>query len=171
MRLNVVLLVVLLASVGANLAIRQDVTRPNREFLPEMVHSMAYESFSANPNFPDGKTLQVPVAGTIRRPDRIPANAISAQRGAVVFQTFCQPCHGAGGKGDGPVVQRGYPAPPSLLAEKAVSMSDGEMFRILSEGQKNMPSYASQLSREDRWSAIRHVRTLQPAVKMQAGQP
>jgi mono/diheme cytochrome c family protein len=35
------------------------------------------------------------------------------------------------------------------------------MFHILTFGQKNMPSHASQLSVKDRWSVIAYVRSLQ----------
>jgi mono/diheme cytochrome c family protein len=35
------------------------------------------------------------------------------------------------------------------------------MFHILTYGQKNMPSYASQVSEDDRWKAILYVRSLQ----------
>jgi mono/diheme cytochrome c family protein len=59
------------------------------------------------------------------------------------------------------VTQRGFPPPPSLLAEHALQMKEGQMFHVLTFGQNNMPSYASQISREDRWNAIAYVRMLQ----------
>ncbi len=161
--LNYTLLGVLVASAGVNVAIRPDLQKPNREFLPEMVRTAAYDSFAPNENFPDGKTLRRQVPGTVMRPERRPAVPVEkrAARGAVIFGTFCQPCHGAAGKGDGPVAMRGYPPPPSLLAANAIQMSDGEMFTILSNGRKNMPSYAPQIPAEDRWNAIAHVRSMQ----------
>src|SRR5205823_12508017 len=73
-------------------------------------------------------------------------------------------CHGVGGAGNGPVAQRGYPPPPSLLAEHVLKMKDGQLFHVLTYGQNNMPSYASQLSREDRWNVILYVRSMQAAV-------
>jgi len=90
-------------------------------------------------------------------------NVRARERGAFVFSNFCVVCHGAGGSGNGPVAQRGYPPPPSLLADHALKMKDGQLFHVLTYGQNNMPSYASQLSREDRWNAILYVRTLQAA--------
>ena len=44
-----------------------------------------------------------------------------------------------------------------------MKMKDGQLFHVLTYGQNNMPSYASQLSREDRWNAILYVRTMQAA--------
>jgi mono/diheme cytochrome c family protein len=83
------------------------------------------------------------------------------QRGAYVFQTFCQPCHGAGGTGDGVVVKRGGPPPKSFLAPDIRALSDGQMFRSITYGKGNMAPYASQVEREDRWKAIRYIRSLQ----------
>ena len=45
--------------------------------------------------------------------------------------------------------------------EHAINMADGQMFHVISTGQGNMASYASQVEREDRWRAILHVRRLQ----------
>ncbi len=42
-----------------------------------------------------------------------------------------------------------------------MKMKDGQIFHVLTFGQNNMPSYASQLSREDRWNVITYVRSLQ----------
>ena len=66
----------------------------------------------------------------------------------------------------GPVTQRGVPPPPSLLAPHAVQIKDGQLFHILTYGQNNMASYASQLSRDDRWNVIVYVRSLQAAAKL-----
>ena len=193
--LNLVLLVAFLGSLVLNWAARRDAARPNLEFLPEMVRTERYNSFSPNSNFPDGKTLQAPVPGTIprgheplyyratpedaARAGRELANAFhstdagAVERGAFIYRNFCQACHGTTGLGDGPVALRGFPAPPSLLAEKALKMPDGQVFHLLTYGQKNMPSYASQISREDRWKVILFVRSLQhpPAPRLAGGQP
>ena len=185
MVLNALLLVVLIISVSASWLLTPNPARPNSEFLPQMAHAPRYNAFAPNPNFNNGATLQRPEAGTIPRglmplhyaatpQDALrageelqspvaPENQRARDRGAFVFANFCAVCHGAGGAGNGPVAQRGYPPPPSLLAEHAQKMKDGQLFHILSYGQNNMPSYASQLSREDRWNAILYVRALQRA--------
>ena len=36
------------------------------------------------------------------------------------------------------------------------------MFHTITYGKNNMGSYASQLSREQRWKIIKYIRTLQP---------
>lgn len=159
MKLNLFLSAVLVALLAANLGLSDNPGRRNFEAMPEMVRTASYKAFSPNPNFRDGKTLQPPPEGVVARP----AAAARARSGAVVFQTYCQPCHGAGGKGDGLVALRGFPPPPSLLAPHAVELTDGQMFDIVTRGQKNMPSYASQIPAPDRRAAIAHVRGLQGA--------
>lgn len=183
--LNGFLLLVVILSVASSWILSSDPTRPNFEFLPQMAHSPRYNAFASNPNFADGSTLQRPEPGTIPRGHvplhyaATPQDALRAgeelksplelnnlrarQRGEFVFANFCTACHGAAGAGNGPVPQRGYPAPPSLLAEHALKMKDGQMFHVLTYGQNNMPSYSGQLSREDRWNAIVYVRTMQAA--------
>ncbi len=180
--LNWVLLALLvLASVAAALT-RWDASRPNARFLPEMVESVPYDSFARNPHFADGKTLQAPVAGTIARgwlpdPDAS-SNPLSGDdrstldRGRLLFARFCSPCHGLSGEGDGPVTKRGYPPPPSLFADSSLRLSDGEVFRVITNGTGNMPPHAAQISREDRWKVILHLRSLQtPRRSAQLNQP
>ena len=180
--LNVFLLILLVGCAIANWALRPDLSRPNMEFAPDMAHGPRYNAFAANPNFPDGKTLQREPDTSIPRgfmplhyaatPDDavragneltspVSQGSASLKRGQFVFENYCATCHGAGGLGNGPVAQRGFPPPPSLLADKTRKMKDGQLFHVLTFGQNNMPSYASQVSREDRWSVIAYVRSLQ----------
>jgi len=181
--LNWMLLAVLVVTIAAAWQAGSTPSEPNAEFLPEMVRSPAYGAFEANPNFADGKTLRQPVAGTIprgaqplhyqateedrKRAGRELDNPYSAgdrqavSRGAEHYARMCTPCHGAGGAGDGPVALRGYPPPPSLLADGAVDLKDGGMFHIITYGKGNMPPHAAQISREDRWKIILHIRSMQ----------
>ncbi len=163
----------------------KDPSRPYVEFWPEaqMSRTPAYKSFTANANFADGMTLRSPPPNTLARGqlalryEATPADALRAglelrnpfsaddaarlQRGATIFASFCQVCHGPTGLGNGPVTQHGFPAPPSLLADRAMQMKDGQMFHVLTYGQGNMSSYAGQLSSDDRWCVVLHVRKLQ----------
>lgn len=178
--LTIGLAVLLVASIGLNIAARRGaVTSPPFEYFPDMYRTVRYNAFEANPNFADGSTLRVPPPGTIPRgllplasealtpPGTTPENpfkaddAAAVERGAVVFDTYCVPCHGATAAGDGLVVQHGFPAPPTLLRARTRAMSDAQIFGIISNGSGGMPSYATQVSRDDRWKAILHVRKLQ----------
>jgi mono/diheme cytochrome c family protein len=190
--LNALLLAFLLLLLGANWGLRREEARRNFEVFPDMVDAVSAESFAANPLFADGKVMREPVPGTIPRnlpplhyaatpedakragrelvnPYRA-ANAAALVRGEAVYTTFCLTCHGPQGKGDGPVAQRGFPAPPSLLAPNALGLADGQLFHILTWGQNNMPSYGPQVDREDRWRVILYVRSLQRAADTSEGE-
>jgi len=183
---NPVLFVALLGAVALCCFVPpRDVSRPNYVFLPEaqMGQSPAYDTFAPNPKFADGLTLRTPPPGAIARgstplhylptlEDALrageelknpfpPLDEARRERGATVFTNFCQVCHGPLGQGNGPVALGGFPPPASLLADRAVQMKDGQMFHVLTYGQGNMPSFAAQLSADDRWSVILHVRMLQ----------
>jgi mono/diheme cytochrome c family protein len=89
--------------------------------------------------------------------------AASVQRGAELFRIYCACCHGATGMGDGPVAQRGFPPPPSLLTGKSMQMQDGQIFHVLTYGQGSMSPFAAQLTPGQRWDLVNHVRSMQQA--------
>jgi mono/diheme cytochrome c family protein len=185
--LNTILTVALIVVAGMSWFLRTSAATTNYEFLPDMAHSARYGAYSQNPNFPDGRTLQAPPSGVIAKEhmplhytatpqDAIRAgeelvnplgsgNENSVQRGAKVFTNYCAVCHGSDAAGLGPVSQRGFPPPPSLLLPHAVQMKDGQMFHVLTYGQNNMPSYASQITSDDRWKVITYIRSIQGAVQ------
>ena len=151
-----------------------------------MVESVPYDPYDASPV--TGTTLQKPPVGTVPFgfiPFEYGADSAEAIRaglelvsplkntdadrleGKSVYETFCQICHGVTGVGDGPIIGR-FPNPPSLLAERASSMPDGQMYHILTVGQGLMPPYAVQVTPTERWQAVLHVRLLQQANQEQA---
>jgi mono/diheme cytochrome c family protein len=93
------------------------------------------------------------------------ADKSAVARGAFVFVNFCQPCHAADAQGVGPVVKRGFPPPPPLTRGQTQSKTDEQLFQVVTNGINTMPSYALQLSREDRWKVILHVRSLRPPIR------
>ena len=176
--------VALVAALGLVFG-RRDISEPHFEVMPDMVHSIPYDAFSANRDALEGRALGPAVPGTIPRgfmPVHYEATKEDAARageelnnpfqvtddeavgrGQFVFATFCTPCHGGDGMGTGPVVMRGFPAPPPLTGETVVNMKDGQMFHVITYGGENMPPHAAQVSAEDRWKAILHMRVLQAA--------
>lgn len=68
-RTNTVLAILLLLTIGLIVGADVDYTQPNVEFLPEMKRSGASNAYAANSVLPGGRTLQVPVPGTIPRGD------------------------------------------------------------------------------------------------------
>ncbi len=174
-----VIIIAVVAIIMIERFFRPDPKVRNVEIMTEMVYSPGYKAYEPNPNFADGRTLRQPVAGTIPRGylplyDRatmkledagslknpFEADVAVLARGRAVYQTFCQVCHGPAGLGDGPVTKRGVPPPPSFLGQSTAQLADGQIFYILSEGKANMPSYAAQVGRDDRWKVIHYMKTL-----------
>ena len=176
------------AGLCLGLAALQFVMKPDPgqrhfEIFTEMAYSRASEAFSPNAWFEDGKTSQPLVAGVVPRGQLPfaygsgPEEAVRAGRelrnpvdpedvaaqafGAELYRIYCLACHDARGSGEGPVVLRGMLPPPSLHADRAKQMPDGEMFHVLTRGQGIMASYAAQLDPTERWKVIRYVRRLQ----------
>jgi mono/diheme cytochrome c family protein len=177
------LLVLLIVTLTASWVLWPDVARRNWVYAPDMARSPAVAAFEDSNILPERQALRAPVPGTVPR-GQLPlpyaatsedavragvelANPFAAAvpatqvRGETVFRTFCQPCHGAEGRGDGLVVQRGLPAPPSLMTQRVRDMKDGQIFHIISYGQNTMSPYAVQMVQDDRWRAIVYLRSVQ----------
>jgi len=78
----------------------------------------------------------------------------------------CGICHGAKLDGNGPLYKGGegpYPAKPATLVGdvKYESMPEGQMFYSVMYGKNLMGSYASQLSRKQRWMVIKYIKNKQ----------
>lgn len=85
----------------------------------------------------------------------------------------CGICHGAKLDGNGPLYKGGegpYAAKPATLVGdvKYESMPDGQMFYSVAYGKNLMGSYASQLSRTQRWMVIKYIKEKQSAAKATA---
>lgn len=77
------------------------------------------------------------------------------------YDIFCSECHGFTGDGDGMVVRRGYPHPPSLLSSEARQQTAQQLVEAISHGKGLMASYAAQIEPRDRWAITAYVRALQ----------
>ena len=172
-----------LASSGCNV---QD--QPNFMIAPwinHMAFSSANEAQGENPFLPNGRSMMTPPEGTIPRgfmplhytgakeeakqageelKNPVQATPENLARGKWGFETFCAPCHGVTGAGDGPVSKRGVPGFPIATPDsKPVKdgYKDGHIFHIMTYGRGLMGSYASQVNQQDRWKIILHLRELQ----------
>jgi mono/diheme cytochrome c family protein len=158
------------------------------EYAPNMYEHLAYDPDQPNPNFKDGKTAQVPPAGTIpigwvtfdypnthdgylaasaEVTSPLPQTQANFAEGKTLFLHFCSPCHGVNGQGDGLVVQHGFPPPPSYSKGQSSrggamkDLTDGKIYHTITYGLNAMGSYASQLAPNERWKVIMYVHHLQ----------
>lgn len=158
---------------------------PGKIYMPDMAYSRAYEAYAPN-NLAkeDINYIPYPVEGTIRRGDLFPyplpndtngykmsaeikdplppldnAQMKEAER---LFNINCAICHGAKMDAQGPLATGGkVPAVANLTLSQYVKMPVGTMFHAITYGKGNMGSYASQLSRKQRWMVIQYVKAHQ----------
>lgn len=151
------------------------------EYFPDMVYSEAYETYAPNNIFPDGKTAQPPVPGTIPRnmlPFQYPKTSEGLRlaglelknpfqpdnenlaRGRVEYNTFCANCHGFDGVGDGNLYSSGkYPSePPSIITKEMLGKPDGEYYHIITVGSGIMGPFGSLIRPQDRWKIILYIK-------------
>ncbi len=83
------------------------------------------------------------------------------ERGEDRYRVFCIVCHGPVGKGDGIVVRRGYPQPPTYHDDRLRNAPVGHFFDVMTNGWGKMNSYASQIPVADRWAIVAYIRALQ----------
>jgi len=82
-------------------------------------------------------------------------------RGEQRYKIFCIVCHGPTGNGDGMVVRRGFPQPPTYNDDRLRNAPVGHFFDVMTNGWGKMNSYASQVPAADRWAIVAYIRALQ----------
>jgi mono/diheme cytochrome c family protein len=166
--------------------------QPGKIYMPDMTYSRAYETYALRDTaftmdqseadhkiFYNGST----VAGTMRRGELPPYTVPNDSNGLInlsalvknplpplttkdsleaarQFNINCAICHGAKAENNGPVSLK-LGGVKNIVAISP-TYSDGRIFHVMNYGQNNMGSYASQLSREQRWRIVQYIRTLEP---------
>jgi mono/diheme cytochrome c family protein len=155
---------------------------PGKTYMPDMAYSRAYEAYTPNDLAKeDINYVPYPVEGTIRRGDLFPytlpndsngykmsasvkdplppLDTVQMKEAERLFNINCAICHGAKMDAQGPLATGGkVPAVANLTLAQYVQMPEGTMFHSITYGKGNMGSYASQLSREQRWMVIQYVK-------------
>lgn len=147
----------------------------------KMVDQPRYDPLEASTFFADGLSARQPVS------DTVPINAVLDNplettglsngqpatefpmqlteqvlaRGRERYNIYCAPCHGYTGEGNGMVVQRGFPAPPTFHSDQMRGMAPGFYFQVITQGFGRMFPYASQVAPDDRWAIAAYIRALQ----------
>ena len=80
--------------------------------------------------------------------------------GKILYETYCDHCHGAKGEGDGKVADK-YNGVANLKGAAIKGVSEGHIFHVITMGKGLMQPHGSQVSVEDRWKIARYVKALQ----------
>jgi mono/diheme cytochrome c family protein len=90
-----------------------------------------------------------------------PATPALLARGQQRFDIYCSPCHGLAGDGDGMIVRRGFPAPPSYHEARLLAAPASHFYDVITHGYGAMYSYADRVDPGDRWAIVAYIRALQ----------
>ncbi|MGD1839628.1 MAG: c-type cytochrome [Thermonemataceae bacterium] len=90
----------------------------------------------------------------------LPANEEIIAEGKVLYERYCQACHGAKGDGNGKVGIK-YTGVANLAAGQVAKYNGGHIFHVITHGKGRMWPHASQVSPVDRWKIVEYVHVLQ----------
>jgi hypothetical protein len=146
-----------------------------------MADQPRYEALEQSDFFLDGAAARHPPEGTVPRgfaqhDDYFSTGRIDGElgntfplpvtgelllRGQERFNIHCSPCHDRTGSGQGMIVQRGFPQPPSYHTDRLRNAPVGHFFDVITHGFGRMYDYSAQVTPEDRWAIAAYIRALQ----------
>jgi cytochrome c553 len=169
--MNRMLLLPAVGAIAFLMACRQD-----------MFNQPRYKTFAADPFFPDGASARPIPPHTVARGHAdldteyfqgltkdgklvetypMPVTRAVLERGRDRFDIYCAVCHGRTGEGNGMIVQRGFPSPPSYQITRLRNAPAGYFYYVITNGYGVMYSYASRVEPADRWAIAAYIRALQ----------
>ena len=187
-KIRILLALILVALLVTTIESCDGKREPGKTYMPDMAYSRAFEAYAPNNLKEEGiNYIPYPVAGTIRRGDLYPytlpndsngykmsaevkdplppLDTIQMAEAQRLFNINCAICHGPKLDAQGPLSTGGkVPAVANLTLAQYVKMPVGTMFHSITYGKNNMGSYASQLSRKQRWMVIQYVKSQQLAI-------
>jgi len=143
-----------------------------------------FQAQTYNPLFENKASMRRPPTGTVARGqlrdsvelyrgrtqegeyvERVPiaVNREVLERGQDKYNTFCSPCHGKSGAGNGVIMRGdyGYAIAQSYHSERLRNVADGYIYDVITNGYNNMPPYSHQIPVRDRWAIVTYIRALQ----------
>ena len=119
-------------------------------------HTVSRDAIEEDTPFSTGQTN-----GALATGFPVPPSAEMLARGREEFEINCSACHGRDGYGQGMVVQRGFPAPPSFHSDRLRDAPVGHFYEVITDGYGAMYPFGSRIGPADRWAIISYIRALQ----------
>lgn len=184
MRYFFITLTLIIAAVVSIAGFRGTMSRkPPLEVFPDMKRQPKLRPQKVSAFFGDQRTSRLPVAGMIAANALLPETPLASgrvlgttnfvetnplpitaellDRGRKRYTIYCSPCHSPAGDGNGVITKYGMLRAGNYHDPRIVRLPDGEIFNTVTHGKNQMPSYASQVSAEDRWAIIAYIRALE----------
>ena len=96
-----------------------------------------------------------------------PGDGASVASGAEYYRVYCYVCHGADGRGGGPI-SRVFPAIPPVNTPRVAGYTDPYLFALISKGRGLMPEYG-RIPLAARWDLVNYLRALPAGADTAAG--
>lgn len=182
----------LLAVSLVSTSCQRDVTKPGREYMPNMYRGPQSNTYAPSALFSDSASARLPESGTVPRgyttynePNSPDAYLASLERklypsfapaidesnlseGARLYTRFCVNCHGAKGDGNGNLMEQGkFAGVPSYDATRLPQLTPYSIFHVITHGKGVMGSHAAQIETMDRWRIVQHVLKLRSELNEQ----
>ncbi len=186
---GLILFLVALVPLGLAMKSRNSTSKaPRLHVFTDMDFQPMFKAQRASALFPDGRAMRLPVPGTVAVEDvavegpaetgkengawlaksPVPWTVSNLKAGRKAYDIHCAVCHGATGRGDGPVALRArelaeakWVAPTNLLDARIRGLPPGQVFDVITNGIRNMPAYAAQIPVEERWMIVGYLKALQ----------
>jgi mono/diheme cytochrome c family protein len=82
-------------------------------------------------------------------------------KGKARYKQYCAVCHGARGRGDGPMAKATTPPASSLTSREVREKSDKDLLNVIAEGRGgSMPAWRGILNDQELLDMVAYVRTL-----------
>jgi len=148
----------------------------------DMYNQPRYKPFAEDNFFPDGASARPPPPNTVawghanldtgyfqgktddgKLLEAFPMKVTRGmlERGRQRYNIYCSVCHGRTGNGNGMIVQRGFPTPPSYHIDRMRQAPPGHFYDVITNGYGVMYSYSARVEPADRWAIVAYIRALQ----------
>jgi mono/diheme cytochrome c family protein len=107
-----------------------------------------------------------PAVPTSFQRDPVPLSVSNVMRGAHLYAQHCAACHGADGRGEGPLAATLPHWPPTFAGTLLARRLDGELFWRVRHGTRDehgastMPGFAATLGPQDTWAVLDYLKAL-----------
>ncbi|MEK2604476.1 cytochrome c [Burkholderia arboris] len=116
--------------------------------------------------WPPSSLWLAPAVPTSFQRDPAPFSVSNVMRGAHLYAQHCAACHGADGRGEGPLAATLTHWPPTFAGALLARRLDGELFwRVRNgthdeRGVSTMPGFSTTLGAQDTWAVLDYLKAL-----------
>jgi cytochrome c1 len=131
-----------------------------RGLLPEVATTRANENMiksymikSYYPETPEGYEM----SSELKNP--LPVTKENIERGKALYVTYCTPCHGKEGDGNGQLVTADKYSGVPAYKDRLPTINDGKSYYSICYGKGKMGSHSSQINTTEIWKVVQYINT------------